>query len=146
MVRTSPHGVSAADWNGRVTSDDGRPTPVAGRRRTSRPDRDDLRQLVDDQAALRRVATLVAGGAGALEVFAAVTAEVGQPLQSVPSTSTTRETLRDLALRLLQERGPGALRIRDLAAATERSTMGVFTHFGSSKGCWSSSTCTALNA
>src|SRR5919112_6817822 len=53
---------------------------------------------------------------------------------SVASTSTTRETLLDAALRLLEERGPGALRIRDLAAAAEQSTMGVYTHFGSKQG------------
>jgi AcrR family transcriptional regulator len=52
----------------------------------------------------------------------------------VPSSSTTRETLLDAALRLLEERGPGALRIRDLAAAAEQSTMGVYTHFGSKQG------------
>jgi AcrR family transcriptional regulator len=50
------------------------------------------------------------------------------------SPSTTRETLLDAALRLLEERGPGALRIRDLAAAAEQSTMGVYTHFGSKQG------------
>ena len=52
----------------------------------------------------------------------------------MPSPSTTRETLLDAALRLLEERGPGALRIRDLAAAAEQSTMGVYTHFGSKQG------------
>jgi AcrR family transcriptional regulator len=52
----------------------------------------------------------------------------------VPSPSTTRETLLDAALRLLEERGPGALRVRDLAAAAEQSTMGVYTHFGSKQG------------
>src|SRR5215218_2373906 len=52
----------------------------------------------------------------------------------VPSPSTTRETLLDAALRLLEERGPGALRIRDVAAAAEQSTMGVYTHFGSKQG------------
>jgi AcrR family transcriptional regulator len=52
----------------------------------------------------------------------------------VATTSTTRETLLGAALRLLEERGPGALRIRDLAAATEKSTMGVYTHFGSKQG------------
>src|SRR3954454_12709715 len=55
-------------------------------------------------------------------------------MRSVPSTPTTRETLLDAALRLLEERGPGALRVRDLAAATEKSTMGVYTHFGSKQG------------
>jgi AcrR family transcriptional regulator len=52
----------------------------------------------------------------------------------VPNPSVTRETLLDAALRLLEERGPGALRIRDLAAAAEQSTMGVYTHFGSKQG------------
>ena len=55
-------------------------------------------------------------------------------MKRVPSPSTTRETLLDAALRLLEERGPGALRIRDLAAAAEQSTMGVYTHFGSKQG------------
>jgi AcrR family transcriptional regulator len=50
------------------------------------------------------------------------------------SPLTTRETLLDAALRLLEERGPGALRIRDLATAAEKSTMGVYTHFGSKQG------------
>src|SRR4051812_39421471 len=55
-------------------------------------------------------------------------------MRSVATASTTRETLLDAALRLLEERGPGALRIRDLAAAAEQSTMGVYTHFGSKQG------------
>jgi AcrR family transcriptional regulator len=55
-------------------------------------------------------------------------------MRPVPSPSTTRETLLDAALRLLVERGPGALRIRDVAAAAEQSTMGVYTHFGSKQG------------
>jgi AcrR family transcriptional regulator len=52
----------------------------------------------------------------------------------VASPSTTRETLLDAALRLLEERGPGAVRIRDVAAAADQSTMGVYTHFGSKQG------------
>ena len=52
----------------------------------------------------------------------------------MPAASTTRDTLLDAALRLLEERGPGALRIRDLAQAAEQSTMGVYTHFGSKQG------------
>src|SRR3954447_13595743 len=55
-------------------------------------------------------------------------------MRTVSSTSTTRETLLDAALRLLEQRGPGALRIRDVAAAAEQSTMGVYTHFGSKQG------------
>jgi AcrR family transcriptional regulator len=52
----------------------------------------------------------------------------------VPSPATTRETLLETALRLLGERGPGALRVRDLAAAAGQSTMGVYHHFGSKQG------------
>jgi len=55
-------------------------------------------------------------------------------MRAVPTTSTTRETLLEAALRLLEERGPGALRVRDVAAAAEQSTMGVYTHFGSKQG------------
>jgi GAF domain-containing protein len=43
--------------------------------------RAEVNRLADEQAALRRVATLVAGGAPAAEVFAAVAEEVGQLLQ-----------------------------------------------------------------
>jgi AcrR family transcriptional regulator len=49
-------------------------------------------------------------------------------------TSTTRESLLEAALRLLEERGPGALRVRDLSEAVGKSTMGVYTHFGSKQG------------
>ena len=50
------------------------------------------------------------------------------------SSSTTRDTLLDAALAVLAERGPGALRVRDLAEAAGQSTMGVYTHFGSKQG------------
>jgi AcrR family transcriptional regulator len=52
----------------------------------------------------------------------------------VASSSTTRDALLGAALHLLEERGPGALRIRDVADAAEQSTMGVYTHFGSKQG------------
>jgi AcrR family transcriptional regulator len=55
-------------------------------------------------------------------------------MRRVASTASTRETLLEAALRLLVERGPGALRIRDIAAATNKSTMGVYTHFGNKQG------------
>ena len=42
------------------------------------PDQTRLRQLADEQAALRRVATLVADGAGPAEVFTAVADELGR--------------------------------------------------------------------
>jgi GAF domain-containing protein len=51
--------------------------------------RDSLRTLVDEQAALRRVATLVAKGATAAELFSAVAAEVGSVL-GVPGVSLDR--------------------------------------------------------
>src|SRR3954454_2874944 len=52
-------------------------------------------------------------------------------MQRVPSTTTPRETLLEAALRRLEARGPGALRIRDLSEAVGKSTMAVYTHFGS---------------
>src|SRR3954470_4029518 len=55
-------------------------------------------------------------------------------MRRVASPTTTRETLLEAALRLLEERGPGALRIRDLSEAVGKSTMGVYTHFGSKQG------------
>ncbi len=42
----------------------------------------ELRSFADEQAALRRVATLVAGGAPPAEVFAAVTEEIGRALSA----------------------------------------------------------------
>src|SRR3954467_2858136 len=55
-------------------------------------------------------------------------------MRAVPSSTTTRETLLHAALRPLEHRGPGAVRIRDVAAAADQSTMGVYTHFGSKQG------------
>jgi AcrR family transcriptional regulator len=55
-------------------------------------------------------------------------------MSCVPSPATTRETLLEAALRLLEENGPAALRVRDVAAAADQSTMGVYTHFGSKQG------------
>src|SRR3954466_4245439 len=55
-------------------------------------------------------------------------------MRPVPGSTTTRETLLEAALRLLEERGPGALRVRDLSEAVGKSTMGVYTHFGSKQG------------
>src|SRR4051794_33494339 len=52
-------------------------------------------------------------------------------IQRVPSTTTPRETLLEAALQLLEKRSPGALRVRDLAEAAGKSTMAVYTHFGS---------------
>src|SRR4051794_40694119 len=46
-------------------------------------------RLAEEQAALRRVATLVAGGASATEVFEAVAQEVAQVLK-LPNTAVCR--------------------------------------------------------
>jgi GAF domain-containing protein len=54
-----------------------------------RESRDELRRLADEQAALRRVATLVARGVPAAEVFAAVAREVGGVL-GAGSTNVVR--------------------------------------------------------
>ncbi|WP_344115922.1 sensor histidine kinase [Kribbella alba] len=56
------------------------------------PPRTQLRQLADEQAALRRVATLVARGAPADELFAAVPAEAGQLLQADQTTMIRYES------------------------------------------------------
>ena len=60
--------------------DSGADVDHAADARTGRepPDLIRLRQLADEQAALRRVATLVAGGARPAEVFAAVASELGR--------------------------------------------------------------------
>jgi AcrR family transcriptional regulator len=52
----------------------------------------------------------------------------------VASRTSPRETILDAALRLVEERGAGALRVRELASAVGQSTMGVYTHFGSKQG------------
>ena len=52
----------------------------------------------------------------------------------MPRPATTRETLLQTALRLLEAHGPAALRVRDLAAAAGQSTIGVYHHFGSKQG------------
>ncbi|MDX6250706.1 MAG: hypothetical protein QOF10_4066 [Kribbellaceae bacterium] len=53
------------------------------------PDQTRLRELADEQAALRRVATLVAGGAQPAEVFTAVADELGR-LIGAETTSVSR--------------------------------------------------------
>ncbi len=61
--------------------------------------REDLQELVGEQAALRRVATLVARAAPPEEVFAAVTAEVGQVV-GADLTSLSRYDSADAYTRL----------------------------------------------
>jgi GAF domain-containing protein len=56
--------------------------------------RDDVVRLADEQAALRRVATLVAQGAEPAEMFAAVSAEVDRLFFSDPDTSDVAGVVR----------------------------------------------------
>jgi uncharacterized protein YoaH (UPF0181 family) len=52
-------------------------------------DRIELERLAEEQAALRRVATLVAGGAASTDVFAAVAQEVAEAM-ALPNTAVCR--------------------------------------------------------
>jgi PAS domain S-box-containing protein len=66
--------------------------------------RDDLRMLADEQAALRRVATLVARGVAPAEVFAAVADEVGRQFGADDAAVARFES--DGAAILVAGRGP----------------------------------------
>jgi hypothetical protein len=68
---------------------------------------EELRVLAEEQAALRRVATLVAGGAAPEEVFAAVAEEVGQ-LLPVDSASMCRYESDGTLTFVAQRGGVGA--------------------------------------
>jgi GAF domain-containing protein len=76
---------------------------------TSAPSADpgnELHRLVEEQAALRRVATLVASGASSTEVFEAVAQEVGQVLQ-LPNTAVCRYEDEGAAMTVLAAFGDG---------------------------------------
>ena len=99
--------------------------------------RDELRQVADEQAALRRVATLVAAGASPAEVFAAVAEEVGRLLSvdrayvsqydtgdmvtAVAGWSPTGENVPGLHQPL---RGPLSIRVRETGRAQRSSARG----------------------
>src|SRR5215213_10066835 len=59
----------------------GAPEPEAGRAQAG-SDGTTLARLADEQAALRRVAKLVTGGAAPSEIFAAVAREVGEMVRA----------------------------------------------------------------
>jgi signal transduction histidine kinase len=59
---------------------------------------DELRRLADEQAALRRVATLVARGVPAAEVFAAVAQEVGSVSGPTPRVAAVGDPPDELAV------------------------------------------------
>ena len=106
-------------------------TPDAGPGR-DRPDEARPRQFADEQAALRRVATLVAAGARPAEVLSAVADELGQLAgmaianaeaeQRLRELADTQASLRRLAMLVAQGESPEAV-----FAAVTRETL---RHFG----------------
>jgi PAS domain S-box-containing protein len=72
--------------------------------------RDDLSKLVEEQAALRRVATLVAEGAAPTEVFDAVVAEVGQLLGAAQTGLARYENEHEISVLAIRGQSPEILR------------------------------------
>jgi GAF domain-containing protein len=85
MIAASGHALPPAETEARLAAF----TELVATAIANAQARVELRGYADEQAALRRVATLVARAAPAEEVFAAVTAEVGRVL-SVESTVLSR--------------------------------------------------------
>ena len=74
--------------------------------------RDDLSRLVEEQAALRRVATLVAEGAAPSDVFDAVIAEVGQLLGAAQIGLARYENEHEISVLAIRGQSPEILRPR----------------------------------
>ena len=72
--------------------------------------RDELSRLVEEQAALRRVATLVAEGAAPTEVFDAVIAEVGQLLGAAQVGLARYENEHEISVLAIRGQSPEILR------------------------------------
>ncbi|HYY32194.1 MAG TPA: GAF domain-containing protein, partial [Gaiellaceae bacterium] len=72
--------------------------------------RDELSTLVEEQAALRRVATLVAEGAAPTEVFDAVIAEVGQLLGAAQTGLARYENEHEISVLAIRGQSPEILR------------------------------------
>jgi PAS domain S-box-containing protein len=72
--------------------------------------RDELSRLVEEQAALRRVATLVAEGAAPTEVFDAVIAEVGQLLGAAQIGLARYENEHEISVLAIRGQSPETLR------------------------------------
>src|SRR3954468_13949663 len=72
--------------------------------------RDELSRLVEEQAALRRVATLVADGAAPTEVFDAVIAEVGQLLGAAQIGLARYENEHEISVLAIRGQSPENLR------------------------------------
>jgi PAS domain S-box-containing protein len=71
--------------------------------------RDELSRLVDEQAALRRVATLVAEGAAPTEVFDAVITEVGQLLGAAQTGLARYENEHEISVLAIRGQSPEIL-------------------------------------
>src|SRR4051794_21472474 len=74
--------------------------------------RDELSRLVEEQAALRRVATLVAEGAAPTEVFEAVIAEVGRLLGAAQIGLARYENEHEISVLAIRGQSPEILRPR----------------------------------
>jgi PAS domain S-box-containing protein len=72
--------------------------------------RDELSTLMEEQAALRRVATLVAEGAAPTEVFDAVVAEVGQLLDAAQIGLARYENEQEISVLAIRGQSPEILR------------------------------------
>ncbi len=72
--------------------------------------RDERSRLVEEQAALRRVATLVAEGAAPAEVFDAVIAEVGQLLGAAQTGLARYENEQEISVLAIRGQSPEVLR------------------------------------
>jgi len=72
--------------------------------------RDELSRLVEEQAALRRVATHVAEGAAPTEVFDAVIAEVGQLLGAAQTGLARYENEHEISVLAIRGQNPEVLR------------------------------------
>ena len=72
--------------------------------------RDELSRLVEEQAALRRVATLVAEGAAPAEVFDAVVAEVGQLLGAAQTGLARYENEHEISVLAIRGQSPEVVR------------------------------------
>src|SRR3954452_7249418 len=72
--------------------------------------RDELSRLVEEQAALRRVATLLAEGAAPAEIFDAVVAEVGQLLGAAQTGLARYENEDEISVVAIQGQSPEIVR------------------------------------
>ena len=123
-------------WGAITVLGSGPPLPAERRRRASRCSpklvataianaqaRANLAALADEQAALRRVAELVARGAASREVFAAVATEASQLLGDQAMTLTRFEGERELVV-VATAGGPAHGRRADRASSPRRSPTG----------------------